>query len=77
MVVKTIDQIIDEVVIEKNSHWLNEEDAKDTISEDRMGLSKSDVKEIIKRLPIMIYGENIKVDITPNGIVVKPNITAS
>lgn len=77
MVIKTIDQIIDEVVIEKNSHWLNEQEAKDTISEDRMGLSKSDVKEIIKRLPIMIYGDNISVDITPNGIVVKPIVMAS
>lgn len=77
MELKTIDQIIDEVVIEKNSHWLNEEEARETISEDRMGLSKSDVKEIINRLPIIIYGENTTVDITPNGIVVKPTFPSN
>jgi hypothetical protein len=73
MELKTIDQIINEVVIEKNKHWLNEEEAIDTINEDRLGLSKSDVKEIINRLPIIIYGDNTTVDITSNGIVVKPS----
>ena len=73
--IKTIDEIIDEVLIKNNINWLHtEERCKYQISEGRVPITRRDVKEIINKLPIIVYGENTSVDITPNGIVVKPTI---
>lgn len=68
--VKTIDEIINEVlgskVITNGQHF-----------EPQFKITRGEIHEIINKLPIIIYGENTTVDITPIGIVVKPTFMVS
>jgi len=66
----TIDELIDRVLIENNKTWLNKEQAEWSISEGRLPITRKDVIDIIMQLPIQIYGNNIHVNITGDGVIV-------
>lgn len=69
-----IDQIIDQVLIENNKHWLPEAHAQWNIDEGRVPITRQDIHDIIQKLPIKILDLNyIHAEITPEGIVIKPN----
>ena len=67
-----INEIINQVLVENNQH-INKEQVEHSISEGRMVITRDDVHEIIKRLPIQIYGSNIHAEITDEGIIIKQN----
>jgi hypothetical protein len=71
---KTVSEIIDEVLIENNSHWLTREQAIHSISEGHLNISTKDVMDIVSRLPIHIHAgvENIHVEIINGVITIKP-----
>jgi len=70
----TINKIIDRVLYENNKHWLSPEQAEWNIAEGRVPITRQDVHDIIKRLPIKIaYGENLHVEITDEGVIIKEN----
>ena len=72
----TIDYIINCVLEENNKHWLNKEQAEWNISEGRVPITRKDVHDIIKKLPIKIlHGENLHVEITDEGVIIKENKT--
>ena len=66
-----IDDVINRVLVENNKH-LNKEQVEQSISEGRILITRIDVHDIIKNLPIIItYGNNLHVEITDVGVVVK------
>lgn len=67
----TIDQLIDKVLLENNKEWLNPEQAQWNIDEGRVPITRKDIHDVIKQLPIHIYGDNLWVYIAEDGIVVK------
>lgn len=70
----TIDTIIDRVLYENNKHWLSPAQAEWNIAEGRVPITRKDVHDIIKKLPIKILGvNNIHVEITDEGVIIKPN----
>jgi len=70
----TIDKIIDRVLYDNNKHWLSPEQAEWNIAEGRVPITRQDVHDIIKKLPIKIaYGENLHVEITDEGVIIKEN----
>lgn len=66
-----LNEVINNVLIENNKHWLTKEQALYSLSEGRLVITKNDVIDIINNLPIQIYGNNIDVQITDEGIIVK------
>jgi D-serine dehydratase len=68
----TIDKIIDQVLYENNKHWLNPEQAEYNIAEGRVPITRQDIHDVIKKLPIkIVHGENMHVEITDEGIIIK------
>ena len=65
-----IDDLINQVLVENNSHWLNKDQAEHSISEGRLTITKKDVHDIIKKLPIRVYGNDIFVEIDDEGVFV-------
>lgn len=73
-----IDTIIDQVLKENNAHWLRQEHAQWNIDEGRVPITRKDVHDIIKRLPIKILNlEYVKAEITEEGVIIRPNIMES
>lgn len=69
-----LDTIIDHVLYENNKHWLSPAQSEWNIAEGRVPITRKDVYDIIKKLPIkIIYGENLHVEITDEGIIIKEN----
>lgn len=72
---ETINHIIDQVLKENNKHWLREEHADWNIQEGRVPITRKDVYDIIKRLPIKILDlEYVHAEITDEGVVIRPNL---
>lgn len=71
----SLDKIINEVLKENNKHWLTESQADYNIGEGRVPITRKDIHDVVKKLPIHIMGvSNIKTEITNEGIVkVTPN----
>jgi hypothetical protein len=69
-----INELIDDVLIKNNNHWLSEDKAKYSISEGRLPITRKDVLDIIQRLPIHIKEgiTNTHVEILDGIIIVKP-----
>lgn len=75
---KTIDEVIKEVVVENNLGWLHtKERAEYQFDEGRIPINSKDVHDIIKRLPIIVMGSNISVNITDIGILATNTIDLS
>ncbi len=64
-----IEELINQVLIENNKNWLTEDQAKHSISENRLVITRKDIHDIINKLPIRVYGDNITIRIDEQGIL--------
>lgn len=68
---KTIDELIDQVLTENNKHWLHKDCIEYNLREGRVPITREDIHDIIKRLPIQIYSNRVYVNVEDTGIVVR------
>lgn len=73
---KKINDVIDDVLIKNNSHWLNEGQVRHSISESKLTITRKDVIDIVNSLPIVILSgiENTHVEIVDGIVIVKPTV---